>query len=352
MTATGNRDRSLVLFGLLAIWILIELLSSSRWLAFRPLEQQPVRHDQAPNRLANLLKRSTQQGIPRVWFAPYTTFPEPANVESRFRGGPYDSFLAFPPGGLASNYGTFKLGPADLLFSQASSQGLAAEAQLASDLHYDSFALDVGAIDPVDQAITLCKQVRGCQLSQDGYALFPLNHAPGTWIQGLDSLQRRIKEFPQRAAGYRWAGLVLRPGEWFVPDKAALLLRRPGRPAVRIWALPLQSNSLYVYRDQDLPAAVASRLQTRLRRLWLTLAPGVAGADLCLHVHVNRPCLPLRLRQAQPRLEITRLVPAGRVSSIDTLALYGAHGQGLRLDQLPPLPGTGMDRAIYGIEIQ
>lgn len=352
MTTARSRDRSFVFFGLLALWILIELLTSSRWLAFRSILQQPVARGPAPGSLAQLLQRSGPGSLPRVWFAPYTSFPEPGNVESRFRSGPYDSFLAFPATGLASNYGTFKLGPADLLFAQASSQGLKAEAQLASDLGYQFFALDLGAMDSVGPGLALCKQANGCQVSTDGYALFPLNPAAATWIKGLHSVQRRIKDFPQQVAGYRWAGVVLRPGQWFVPEGSDLLIGSPGRPSVRIWASPLQSNSFYLYKGQDLPAPVASRLQPRLRRLWLTLAPGVGGADLCLQGPAHRPCLPLRLRSKQPRVEITRLVPAGQVSAITTMAILGPQGQAVGLDQLPPLPGPAQDRAIYGMEIQ
>ena len=351
MTVVGKRDRSLVFFGLLALWIGIELLTSSRWLAIRSILQQPSRSGPSPGSLASLLQRPPSRNSPTVWFAPYTSFPEPGLVESRFRSGVYDPLLAFPATGLASNYGAFKLGPADLLFAQASSQGLEAEAQLASDLGYQYFALDLGSLDSVGPSLALCKQVSGCQVSTDGYALFPLHPAAATWIKGLHSLQRRIKDFPQQAAGYRWAGVVLRPGEWFVPGGFDLLIPSPGRPRVWIWATPLPSNSLYLYRDQDLGAPVASRLGSRFRRLWLVLAPGIGGADLCLQGQAQRPCLPLRLRSKQPRVEITRLVPAGQVSAISTMAVFGPQGQAVGLDQLPLLPGPAQDRAIYGIEI-
>jgi hypothetical protein len=352
MSAVRSRDRSLVFFGLLAVWIGFELLTSSRWLAIRSILQQPHRSGPSPGSLASLLQRSLSTAPPRVWFAPYSTFPEPGNVESRFRSGAYDSFLAFPDAGIASNYGAFKLGPADLLFTQASTQGLPAEAQLARDLGYQWFALDLGALESVQQPVALCKQVQGCQVSTDGYALFRLNQTAGALIKGLASLQRRIEDFPQRAAGYRWAGVVLRPNQWFVPEGSDLLIEQGDRPRVRIWATPLLSNGLFVYRDQDLPAPVASRLQSRQRRLWLTLAPGVGGADLCLQGQLARPCLPLRLRQNQPAVEISRAVPAGQVGTINTLAFYGPQGQPIRGDQLPFLPGSATDRAIFGLEIQ
>jgi len=352
MSATGSRDRSFVFFGLLALWIFFELFTCSRWLAFRSILQQPVARGPAPGSLAQLLPRSGPGSLPRVWFAPYTTFPEPGTVESRFRSGPYDSFLAFPAGGIASNYGSFKLGPADLLFAQVSTQGLPAEAQLARELGYQLFALDLGAMDSIGQGLALCQRVQGCQVSTDGYALFRLNQSAGTLIKGLASLHRRIPDFPQRAVGYRWAGVVLRPNQWFVPEGSDLLRELEDRPRVRIWAIPLISNDLFVYRDQDLPAPVASRLQSRQRRLWLTLAPGVGGADLCLQGPPDRPCLPLRLRQNQPAVEISRAVSAGQVSTINSLALFGPQGQPIRVDQLPFLPGSATDRAIFGLEIQ
>ena len=372
MTASQGRDRSLVFFALLAIWIGIELLTSSGWLAIRSILQQPVVKGPAPGSLAQLLQRSGSAPLPRVWFAPYTSYPEPGLIESRLRSGVYDTFAAFPASGLASNYGAVKLGPADLIFAQASSQGLLAEAQLARDLGYQFFALDLGAIDfssnhfsshnlgsnhlgltdAVAQMLALCKSVNGCQVSKDGYALFPLNRAPGDWLGGLDAVQRSSKDFPQRAAGFRWAGVVLNPNQWFVPEASDLVIRRGARPLVRIWASPLLSNQLYVYADRDLSGPVASRLQTRQRRLWLTLAPGVGGADLCLQGQAHRPCQPLRLRQRQPRLDISPRVGAGQVSTIRTLALFGPEGQAIRLNQLPGLPdGTGA-RAIFGLEIE
>jgi hypothetical protein len=175
MTAGPIRDRSLVFFGLLALWIGMEVLTSSRWLAIRSILQQPFARGPAPGTLAALLQHSARQPSPRVWFAPYSVFPEPGNVESRFRSGAYDTLLAFPASGIASNYGSFKLSPADLLFAQASTQGLQAEAQLASQLGYQFFALDLGAIDSVGQGLALCKQVKGCQVSKDGYGLSRCN---------------------------------------------------------------------------------------------------------------------------------------------------------------------------------
>jgi len=55
-----------------------------------------------------------------------------------------------------------------------------------------------------------------------------------------------------------------------------------GRPSVRIWASPLESHSFYLYKGDDLPAPVASRLQPRVRRLWLPLERGIGWADPCL----------------------------------------------------------------------
>jgi hypothetical protein len=55
-----------------------------------------------------------------------------------------------------------------------------------------------------------------------------------------------------------------------------------GRPSVRIWASPLESHSFNLYLGQDLLALVASRLQPRLRLLWLSLVSSFGWSDLCL----------------------------------------------------------------------
>jgi hypothetical protein len=83
-----------------------------------------------------------------------------------------------------------KLGPADLLFTQASSQGLAQEARLAMDLGYQLFALDLGAINQGARIAALCKTVPTCQVSSDGYALLPLDRPHGAWIGRLGAVDR------------------------------------------------------------------------------------------------------------------------------------------------------------------
>ena len=357
MTQLQERDRSLVFFGLLALWIGIELLYSSRWLAIRSILQEPIRTGPRPGSIAAILQRPSHSSPPRVWFAPYGSFPEPGFVESSFRTGVYDTFLAFPASGLASNYGAFKLGPADLLFSQASSQGLVQEARLAKDLGYQFFAIDLGAIDRgnIDRGnkvANLCKTVRDCQVSSDGYALFPLDQTNVAWIPSLGAVHRRIKEFPQRVAGFRWAGVVLHPEQWFVPDGSDLVIQQGARPIARVWARALLGNALYVYRDGDLSAPVASRLHTRQRRIWLSLAPGLAGAGLCLQQPGKGACTPIRLSRHQPLREISTLLPVGQITIINTLAVYGDQGQAIQLNQFPLVPGSAVDRAVFGLEIE
>jgi len=352
MTRFPERDHSLVFFGLLALWIGIELLYSSRWLAIRSILQEPIRTGPTPGSMAEVLQRPRHEQPPRVWFAPYGSFPEPGIVESSFRTGVYDTFLAFPASGLASNYGAFKLGPADLLFSEASSQGLVQEARLAVDLGYQFFAVDLGAIDLGTKVVNLCKTVHHCQVSSDGYALFPLDRAHVAWIPALGVVHRRVKEFSQRAAGFRWAGVVLHPDQWFVPDGSDLVIQQGVRPIVRVWARALLGNALYLYRDGDLSAPVATRLHTRQRRIWLTLAPGLAGAAFCLQPPGKGACTPIRLSRHRPSREISPLLPVGQVTTINTQAVYGDQGQAIQFNQFPLAPGSSVDRAVFGLEIE
>lgn len=351
MTRPQNKDYGLVFFGLLALWIGIELVYSSGWLSIRAILQAPIRTGPKANSIAGLLQRPHQAPPPRVWFAPYTSFPEPGQVESAWRSGVYDTFLAYPPSGVASNYGAMKLGPADLLFSQASSQGLAQEARLAMDLGYQFFALDLGAINQGGRIAALCKTVPTCQVSSDGYALLPLDRAHGAWIGSLGGVHRLYPDFPQRAAGFRWAGVVLQPDQWFLPAGSDLVIKPGPRPLVRVWARAMPSNALYVYRDGDLPVSVASRLHSRQRRIWLSLLPGLGRADLCLQLPGKHPCSPIRLARNQPRREISSLVSLGQISTIIIQALYGPGGEAIQLNQSPVVPGS-QEQAVFGVEIE
>ena len=352
MTRPQSKDYGLVFFGLLALWIGIELVYSSRWLSIRAIFQAPIRTGPKANSIAGLLELPRQAPPPRVWFAPYTSFPEPYRLESPLRTGAYDTFLAFPPSGVASNYGAMKLGPADLLFTQASSQGLAQEARLAMDLGYQTFALDLGAINQGDRIAALCKTVPTCQVSSDGYALLPLDRAHGAWIGSLGAVHRLYPDFPQWAAGYRWAGVVLQPGQWFLPAGSDLVIKPGPRPLVRVWARANPSNALYVYRDDDLSVPVASRLHSRQRRIWLSLVPGLGRADLCLQLPGQDPCTPFRLARNQPRRDISSLVSIGQVTTIVTRAVYGPGGETIRLNQSPMAPDDSQDRAVFGVEIE
>ena len=351
MTRPQSKDYGLVFFGLLALWIGIELVYSSGWLSIRAILQAPIRTGPKANSVAGLLQRPRQAPPPRVWFAPYTSFPEPGQVESAWRSGVYDTFLAYPPSGVASNYGAMKLGPADLLFTQASSQGLAQEARLAMDLGYQMFALDLGAINQGERIAALCKTVPSCQVSSDGYALLPLDRAHGAWIGSLGAVHRLYPDFPQRAAGFRWAGVVLQPDQWFLPAGSDLVIKPGPRPLVRVWARAMPSNALYVYRDGDLSVPVASQLHTRQRRIWLSLVPGLGRADLCLQLSGLDPCTPIRLARNQPPREISSLVSLGQVTTIIIQALYGPGGEAFQLNQSPVAPGS-LEQAVFGVEIE
>jgi hypothetical protein len=87
----------------------------------------------------------------------------------------HDTFLAFPRSGISRNFGAFNLSAAESLFAQSSSQELVAEARLAQELGYRDFALDLGALADSLPAVSLCRLSKGCQLTRDAYALFPLS---------------------------------------------------------------------------------------------------------------------------------------------------------------------------------
>jgi hypothetical protein len=219
------------------------------------------------------------------------------------------------------------------------------------DLGYQLFALDLGAINQGARIAALCKTVPTCQVSSDGYALLPLDRAHGAWIGSLADVHRLYPDFPQRAAGFRWAGVVFQPDQWFLPAGSDLVIKPGARPLVRVWARAMPSNALYVYRDGDLSVSVASRLHSRQRRIWLSLVPGLGRADLCLQLPGKHPCSPIRLARNQPRREISSLVSLGQVTTIIIQALYGPGGEAIQLNQSPVVPGS-QEQAVFGVEIE
>jgi len=327
-----TRDPRALLWGLLGLLVAIELLSSSRWWPPRPpgpgssAEEAPGR----PAALNTLLEasRNPQGTTPlRVWIAPYTTFPETGMVESLARSGVYDTFLALPVSGIASNYGAFKLSPADTLFSLASAYGLASELRLARRLGYGAFALDLGAVSDPDRAALLCRRSPGCRLSGDGYALFPIaNGASSNLETGLVPLQRRIPLLPQKSAGVTWGPLVLPLLQW------GAIAYRPapdGDPALEVQAKARINMELYRYPLNRYPTAMQPLLRLGDKDVQLVLASDAVSAQLCIGP-VDGPCQIVTLGPGRRRLAIGDRLPPGRISRIEIVSLLRQPGgQGL-----------------------
>lgn len=318
---TSPRDPRSLLWGLLGLWVGIELLHSSRWWppTARPLVPVAPGTALPADRLQAVLSSLPRAlGQPtRVWFAPYTTFPETGFVESVARRGVYDTLLAIPPTGLAANYGASKLTPADTLFSLASIHGLAAELRLARHLGFGWFALDLGAVTDPAAAMQLCRTSPGCRLTGDAYALFPIQDGATDLERRLALLRRRQPLLPHQSAGPSWGPLVFAPLQWgptFLEGVAApghdprLLLQAPARISLELYRHPLQSY----------PQAVQPWLRLRGQDVQLVLAPDVQAAVFCIGPP-SRPCRQVMLGPGARRLAIGDLLPAGQVSRIDIL---------------------------------
>jgi hypothetical protein len=339
-------------FGLLALWIGIELLYASHWLSTTDDERPRSKVTPPSNTLRQLLSRPPGQPVARVWFAPYNTFPESGYVESAFRSGVYDSFRSFPSNGLKANYGAYKLSIADSLFAQTSSQGLRQEAELAQQLGYQLWAIDLGAITTPEPLQTLCERSRGCRLSTDGYALFPLNGATRSWIPQLSAFQRQIPQLPQISAAPRWGGLVFHPDHWWQPQ----LLPDPTAPGALLWARPRWSVQLYRHELSQLPSSVRQALAPAGSRVWLRLAPGLKGVTVCLKREVagwrlsDSPCRRIELRDSAPRQEITPLLAPGQVTTLKLEWIYGPEGLPYPLRLLPGVAGAPQQRSAFAVE--
>ncbi len=307
---TAPTDCRRLLWGLLGFWVFLEFLVASRWWppAARPPLAAPASADTS---LRALLER---EAAGRVWFAPYTTFPETGVVESRNRGGVYDTFLAIPVDrGLAANYGAPKLTPADTLFSLASGLGLAAELRLARQLGDNLFALDVGAVSDPEAATELCRRTAGCRLSGDGYALFRLDGpAAGDGREltaGLGRLQRRIPELPSRSGGPSWGPLVFHRLQWDPPEWQA---SSQALPRFRVKARLLGELEIYRYPLDRFPAAVRPWLDLGPEDVRLRLGRDLKEAQVCLLPPGASRCEVLVLGPGQPQVAIgDRLRPGG-----------------------------------------
>ncbi|MFZ0407436.1 MAG: hypothetical protein WAM11_04910 [Cyanobium sp.] len=344
-------------FGLLGLWIAIELLYSSGWMRIQAILQATERRHQSQiqrrgePKLSQLLEAEPIDSR-RVWFAPYTTFPETGMVESRQRRGIYDTFLAFPSSGLSSNYGAFNLSAADSLFAQASSQGLMAEARLARDLGYRHFALDFGALANPLAAAQLCGRSQGCRISSDAYALFPLGEAKSEWIGQLRGQERNIPLMPQLSAAPRWGGLIGHPDQWWPSTAAALA---PGDGRLRLRARPLWSLVLYRYPLQQLPASSRQLLNPPGLRVRALLEPGLQGVNLCLHSDQGEAagprCHEVVLEARNPAIDITRWIQPGTLTHIEVNLLLDRDGLPTTMNRMASPSDRPSEPSPFTIEI-
>ncbi len=359
----ARRDPLIAVAGLLGVWLAIELLHSSRWLEIGRIVQRSAPPPSGPATALRLLAeivappaRTLGQaaGMPRVWFAPFNTFPETGMVESSLRTGVYDTFKAFPRSGIVTNFGAFKLSASDSAFAQASSAGLAGEAALARKLGYGWFAVDLGAVTDMPGLMRRCRGMDGCRVSRDGYALFQLEALPPDWARVLAPHRRLQAELHDLSAAPRWGGVVFEPGRWWPPRSSDV-------PAGRriVWAQPVWSARVYRYGPAAVPSALRPALLSPSERLWLRLAPGLMGADLCLQNRPPRrrfspegPCTVIRLRPKLPRIDITALVPPGQVTRITAEWLYGEGGLPITPEMIPQQRGPSPQPSSFGLEVE
>lgn len=313
----------------MGLLLLVELLFSSRWW---PPEANPLT-DNAHQRFVTVQSTPDNQSANRpslkdlvtasprapIWFAPYGTYPEPGMLESLYRRGVYDTFLAVPDSGpVVINYGAPKLTPADTIFSLASAQGLGAEWNLARDLGYRRFALDLGAVTQPEAAAALCQSPTRCTLSRDGYALFVIP-ATGQGDTQLDKqlaqLHRRNPLLPYQSAGASWGPLVFNPFQWrVVPPKQQQAYGRELR--LRVKALPgLKSWEIYRYTPEQVPKTVVPLLGLRPDDVTLHLPTGLSAIRLCPSA-TEHGCQTIAVNNRTQSLAIGDHLRAGSINRI------------------------------------
>lgn len=310
MLRSRSLDSRSLLWGLLGLWILVELLYSSRW--FPPLRLSPISKLDEPT-LRSLLSANPSKA---VWMAPFVTFPEPSFVESSTRRGFYDTLLVFPSNiGLATNYGASKLGPADTLFSWASVHGLSAELRLARRLGYGLFAVDLGALADPHKGILLCKHYSRCRLSADAYALFPIAEDFGL-DRGLVELQRRVPLLPWRGEsnGLSWGPLVFNQFHWgpvAIPVAGKLDLSIP----FELPARPSPELQIYRHPISAYPASVQPWLRLAPNDVQLTIPVEVRMLQLCIRPK-NGICRVVRLGPERSRIAIGQWLQPGVLTQL------------------------------------
>ncbi|MFM7548340.1 MAG: hypothetical protein ACKO8I_05600 [Cyanobacteriota bacterium] len=313
----GSRDALRILWPLLALVLLLETLYSSRWLQPKGPRQQAVSSPSAVPGLQKMLQqRAPRRSVPlKVWFAPYTTFPETGFVESTSRKGIYDTLLAFPAGGgLASNYGATKLSAADGAFAMVSVLGLGQELMLARSLGYDLFVVDRGALLKPDALTDLCRRTSGCSLSADGYVLFPLTAISESFPREISPLRRRFQLLPMESAGPSWRSLVFDPKTFSAPRISS----SPGSPGSTVFSIEAtRKGRLYIFRYplNAYPEALRPWFRLANDDVVLTVPPATISAELCIGREYPA-CQVVRLSGERRSLAIGSLLLPGQLTRI------------------------------------
>lgn len=327
------------LWSALGLWILAELLFSSRWWPPQrnpfPVPLAPPAHTTSNRVSTNRARRPLRAllqavtGGAQVWIAPYSTYPEPGMLESHARQGVYDTLLSVPAAGpVRLNYGAAKLTPADALFSLASAQGLGAEWTLAGHLGYTRFALDLGAVTQPAVATQLCLRTPSCTLSSDDYALFVLP-APDSMAARLNALQRRQQLLPYRSAGPSWGALVFSPYEWRASQPLAPAHPSGSRPML-VRGVPGLRWQIYRYRLGRFPSRLRELLALRPGDVQLVLPSGMTALQVCIGVE-GSPCQRVQLSVHQPVRAIGALLEPGQLTQITWLEGQGSSADGSAL---------------------
>jgi hypothetical protein len=346
-----------ILFGLLGLWIGIELFYSSQWsqrLGGDQLRLLNARANSATS-LASILSRSSRPRPARVWFSPYLTYPETGIPESTSHPAGYSTFLAFPPTGLTSNYGAFKLSGADTVFSQASTAGLQREALLAQALGYDYVAIDPDALVNEKLIERLCDRTRGCRLSSDRYALFPLDRSFNPWIDELKPAKRRVKNMALLSAMPRWGTLVFHRPDWSKPQI-------PDQPEAdfKIWAAPRAKVSLYRFETSSFPQPAQEVLAANEGKILIEMHPDLSSLQLCIgRAQPWRPfakstaCHKLLLTTAaEQQADITSLLQPNAVNTIRIDKVIGREGWPVPMRFLPHVESLKGGRSAFSIIIR
>lgn len=308
---------------------IFELMQSSSLLELRSIitrREDNYLKNENNGLLKNILTRTNDEPIPAVWFAPYFTFPEAGILESQIRSGVYDTFLSFPTTGIKSNFGAFKLSPADQAFAQASSQGINAEASLAKRLGYRLLAIDLGAIQNPEAAVRLCTSSNGCLVSTDGYALFKLDS-----VNRFKDIKRRIPLLPQRYAAPRWGGFIFSPNHWIATD-----LRQA--PSSNFTVRGGINPSLKLYRMPKNAIPKALNLELNDYHIILNKPSNLSRIEIC--IGSLSQCDPIVLSSARSKIEITNLLPEGRISTLNLVGLWNANGLPSNLSDLERAAGA------------